>query len=103
MAPQTKGPLFQFVGKLDNGVELLIDLPGDREALEQPRIPQSALDHVKAVPRKLKNITSLDGLAAAVRRVEMTGINHVEKVNVIYYQNGQEITRAYAVDQFYKL
>jgi hypothetical protein len=93
------GPVCIFYGTIHD-VEVVINIPGKGNT--KGRL-QAVIEHIRAIPNKAKNIESLDGLPALLKKIEMTGTNHVEKVNVTYEQNEREIVRTYAVDQFYKL
>ncbi len=93
------GPVCIFYGTIHD-VEVVINIPGDGNT--NGRL-QAVIEHIRAIPKKAKSIVSLDGLPALLKKIEMTGKNHVERVNVTYEQNKQELVRKYTVSQFYKL
>ncbi len=99
------GPLCFFFGKTTDGIEIVVDVPGDRESkpTEPFKVPQSILDNISAAPRKARAITRIDGLPVKVTRIEMSGLNHIEQVGLRYLHDGQVKERVYSREEFYKL
>lgn len=92
-------PVCIFYGKIHD-VDVVINVPVHENTRGRYH---TAIRHLRAIPDKVKDIDSLDGLPALLKKIEMTGIKHVETVKVTYQQNEQKLVRNYTVDQFYKL